>query len=133
MTGRAGSQRGAAMVEAMLGTVILLFFSLLVVQVVLVFHATLAAHAAATRSARAQALGSSPSMRDQVYNAQKGNAIKAISWQGLQCNESSTLVRCQVTVRVPSILPGGGFLFGGGFTGVNITESGQYPKIDKGG
>lgn len=121
------------MVEAMLGTLLLLFAALLVIQVIIIFHASLAAHSAATRSARAQALGASTSQRDSVYQAQRANAIKIINWQGITCTPSGDLVTCTVKAQVPSILPGGGFLFGGNFAGVPIEERGQYPMIDQGG
>lgn len=130
-------ERGAAMVEATIGIIMLLGVMLMVLQLILVFHATLAAHSAATRAARAYALEGPGGMASAtaMYNAQKATGLGSLVWEPPVCNYTSTLVTCTARVRVPSIMPGAGTMFGGGgLSGpVVVAETGQYPVIDTGG
>lgn len=121
------------MVEATIGIVMILFVALMFMQVLLVFHASLAAHAAAQRAARDGALTGDPAAGTATAAVLQGNTLKIIKWQAPSCAQQGSVMQCTVTAGVPSMVPGGGLFMGGGWSGVEIKETGQYPMFDKGG
>lgn len=125
---RPADERGVAMIEATIGTVLLLFAAMTTIQLVLVFHGALAAHGAAARAARTLAVTGSSAMAEQVYQQQTSTSLRALRWQGVSCVKETRRALCTVTVEVPAILPGGGLFGGGGLTGhIPLHETGVYP------
>lgn len=125
-------ESGVAMIEATIGTIMLLFVTLGVMQMLLVFHASLAVHGAATRAAREYAVRESFSAADEVYQAQRNSSFRAIAWQPLECvplTKTTQTAECTVRASVPAILPGSAVLGGGKLTGSwPIEEKGAYPR-----
>ena len=116
------------MIEATLGTVLLIFAAMITIQLVLVFHGALAAHGAATRIARTLAVTGSDTMVSQVYDQQTATSLKALKWQRYECIKEARVARCTVYVNVPSMIPGGGLIGGGGLRGdLPLQETGYYP------
>lgn len=125
---RWAAQDGVAMVEATIGTILLLFAALAAVQLVLVFHGTLAAHGAAIRSARTLAVTGSRQLAQSTYEDQRSAALGMIRWEQFDCSQTSTMAQCEVVIKVPVIVPGGGLFGGGGLTGpLLVRETGAYP------
>ena len=118
------------MVEATIGTVLLLFAALGAIQLILVFHGALAAHSAATRSARAMALTFDHAEAERVFRLQKATSLSAINWIELRCYGVENGAECQVRAEVPSILPGSGLFFGS-ITSIPIRETGYYPNFER--
>lgn len=121
------------MVEATMGVVLLMLAAVAAIQLVLVFHAALAAHSAAARSARAFALTWDYSAARRVYQLQQSTALRAISWGELECDRRPDGALCVVRVDVPSLLPGGGLFMGdgGNMMLVSLTENGFYPNFER--
>lgn len=121
------------MVEATLGVVLLMLAAVAAIQLVLVFHAALAAHSAAARSARAFALTWDYAAASRVYELQKSTALQAIIWEELRCDRRGDGGECTVRVQVPSLLPGGGLFIGEGRNPmlVLLRETGYYPNFER--
>jgi hypothetical protein len=124
-------ESGSVLVEATVGMVMILYIALAVVQLVLVFHATLAAQSAATRSARAVALNPAhdPASANQVYWAQQGVSLRSLKWDAAPvCGQVGGAVKCTALVRVPTVLPAAALFFGGGLTGpILVAQQGYFP------
>lgn len=129
----ATDQRGVALIEATLGTVILLLAALIVIQMVLVFHAVLAAHSAAVRTARTLAIAGSGAVAE-TYRRQVSTTLAALTWGEPDCRRTDTLATCTVEVRVPAIVPGAGLFADGSVSGRLVyQETGWYPIGDGSG
>ncbi|MDF2628849.1 MAG: hypothetical protein K0R39_2680 [Symbiobacteriaceae bacterium] len=121
-------QEGVAMVEATIGTVLLLFAALGTLQLVLVFHGALAGHTAVIRAARTMAITQDQGRAQQTFQAQMSTALRGISGGGLTCNPNPPLVSCTATIFIPSIMPGAGLFTGDSIIGpISITHTGSYP------
>ncbi|HYF94508.1 MAG TPA: hypothetical protein VD969_20005 [Symbiobacteriaceae bacterium] len=129
------SEEGVTAVEATLGISLLLFVALFAIQLVLFFHGTLAARAAALNGARDVALTGDPNAGRPAYLRQQSTALGSLRWPGIVCQFRTTEATCEARVQIPSIVPAGGALFGsGGVLGpITVTESAQYPALDTGG
>ncbi|MFZ5826303.1 MAG: TadE/TadG family type IV pilus assembly protein [Bacillota bacterium] len=130
---RIHGEEGVALVEATIAVMIILLLALMFMQIVIVFHASLAAHAAAQRAARDGALTGSPSAGQATATKLQGSTIRIVKWSAPSCWKDGNVMRCQQQVHVPSIMPGGGLFMGGSWSGVDIIEDGQYPMYDKTG
>ncbi len=127
--GNRAGERGVAMVEATIGTVLLLLAALIVIQLSLVFHGALAAHGAATRSAREYALTEDMGEVQEVYRLQIGTSLRALRWEPPECRLESTRAFCTAVVRVPVVVPGAGVVGGGGpLSPIPVVEIGTYPR-----
>lgn len=130
---------GVAMIEATLGTLLLLFAALGAMQMVLAFHAALADHTAVTRAARTYAITGSLDEAGQTYENQRSSSFRSLKWDDIQCLPAKAspsspwpadtrVVQCTARVRIPTMLPGGGLFSRGGFTEPpSVTETGYYP------
>lgn len=124
----ANAEDGVAMIEATLGTVILIFAALAAVQIVLVFHGALAAKSAATRAARTYAITGDLRQAEATAQLQYSTALAALKWAPVVCQHPDSFARCTVAVTIPTVIPGGGLFAGGGvFTAPQISEDGAYP------
>lgn len=122
-------ERGVAMVEAFVGTAFLLFAALITLQIVLTFHARLAAHEAAIRVARTYALTRDMNKAQATYDLQTSTSIRTLRWDALACNASPAEATCTVRVHVPILVPGGGiFGDGGALSPLTVQISGRYPS-----
>lgn len=130
---RMREEEGVALVEATIAVLIILLLALTFMQIVVVFHASLAAHAAAQRAARDGALSGSPSAGQSTATKLQGSTIRIVEWKAPSCWKDGNVMKCRQQVRVPSIVPGGGLIMGGNWNGLEITEEGQYPMYDKAG
>jgi len=122
------------MIEATIGTVVLLLAALLAIQLILVFHGALAAHSAAVRAARAMALTHEYSEAKRVFKLQQSTALGALDWELIRCTPSTDGATCEVQVTVPSILPGSGLFLGQGasLTAIPLPpERGYYPNFER--
>lgn len=133
MRARIHGEEGVALVEATIAVLIILLLALMFMQIVVVFHASLAAHAAAQRAARDGALTGSPSAGQATATKLQGSTIRIVQWKAPSCWKDGNVMRCEQKVNVPSIMPGGGLFMGGSWNGVEITEEGRYPMYDKAG
>lgn len=126
-------QRGAVFIEALISIIFILYMALMVGQMFMVFHATMAAKSAAMRSARAVALDPNLNMQaaSGPYQAHQARYIAALSWPPApDCTQSGREIVCQVSVRVPTFLPAGALFFGGGMKDdIEVTETGRFPVI----
>lgn len=120
------------MIEATIGTVLLLFAALGAIQLILVFHGALAAHSAAARTARAMALTHEQAEANRVFATQMATSLGALKWTGPSCSTASNGATCSVTVAIPAILPGSGLFLGssGSLTTISLTETGFYPNFE---
>lgn len=109
------------MVEATMGTVLLLFAALIVIQFVLVFHGRMAAYGAALRSARSFAITGSFAHAQTTFNHQVSASLGALDWEELSCSRQSGVGTCTVTVHVPIVIPGGTLIIR------PYTKTGVYP------
>jgi hypothetical protein len=122
-------ERGVAMIEATIGTVLLLLAALIVIQLVLVFHGSLALHGAVARSARTMALTGDQSAAAATFAAQQGTALKSIKWRFRGCRVVQNVAHCDASVDIPVVFPGAGLFGGGGLTGpIPQDETGSYPQ-----
>lgn len=120
-------QDGIAMIEATIGTVLLLTAALIAMQLVLIFHGALAAHSAATRAARAMAITGQDSSAQRVYQQQRATSLGAVQWDPRAvCSMESSGATCRVRVRVPTLVPGVGLLLPDG-----LEEEGWYPNFQQ--
>jgi Flp pilus assembly protein TadG len=116
------------MIEATLGTVILIFAALAAVQIVLVFHGALAAKSAATRAARTYAITNDLNEADRTAQRQYSTALAALKWEPAECDRSSGMAHCKITVTIPEVVPGGGLFAGGSvLSQPTRSEEGWYP------
>lgn len=129
------------MVEATIGSLLLLFVCLAAIQLVLVFHGNLAAHGAVTRAARTYALTRDDQMAGDTFAVQMSTALGALRWNSPRCyleaNYRGTGVQaaqCQVSVYVPFVLPVGGLFGNSQFAGtIRVDRTGVYPYGEKSG
>lgn len=135
MQQKRSDEAGVTAVEATLGISLLLVVALFAIQLVLYFHGTLAARAAAINGAHAVALTGETGRALPEYQKQQETSLGSLTWTGLHCQYLPKVATCSVTVQIPSIIPAGGALFGnGGFLGpITVTETAQYPTSDSGG
>lgn len=121
-------QEGVAMVEATIGTVLLLFAALGTLQLVLVFHGALAGHTAVIRAARTMAITQDHWRAEQTFQQQMSTALRGISGSGLSCGPNGPLVTCAAEIHIPSIMPGAGLFTGNTpFEPMTIRHTGSYP------
>jgi Flp pilus assembly protein TadG len=110
------------MIEATLGTFLLLFAALGAIQIVLYLHGELAAHAAASHMARSYALTRSQAEADEQFADQRYSSFGFLRWANQGCTAVGGFARCTVAVTVPTLLPGVQF------TGLTQrTATGAYP------
>lgn len=135
MRGRwVADERGVAMIEATIGTVLLVLAALIVIQLVLVFHGSLALHGAVARAARTMAITGSDRLAEETFIEQKSTALGAIQWHFERCFMDGDMARCKASVDIPIVFPGAGMFGGGGLTGpYNRPMEGSYPKGRVGG
>lgn len=120
------------MVEATIGTVLLLLAALGAIQLVLVFHGALASYGAVIRASRTYAITREDSRAADTFRVQMSTAIKALQWTNPQCGMVSGASQCSVTVTIPTVLPGAGLFTGNSVLGpITITQTGIYPYGDK--
>ncbi|HYF80798.1 MAG TPA: hypothetical protein VD973_27115 [Symbiobacteriaceae bacterium] len=121
-------QEGVAMVEATIGTVLLLFAALGTLQLVLVFHGALAGHTAVIRAARTMAITGDHWRAEQTFQQQMSTALRGISGGALNCGNNGQLVTCSAVINIPSIMPGAGLFTGNSpIEPMDITHTGSYP------
>lgn len=121
-------QEGVAMVEATIGTVLLLFAALGTLQLVLVFHGALAGHTAVIRAARSMAITGDEWRAEQTFQQQMSTALRGISGSGLDCNNNGQVASCTATITIPSIMPGAGLFTGNSpIAAMTIPHTGTYP------
>lgn len=121
--------RGTALVEGVMGIVLLLAAMLAALQVMLVSHAALAGRSAALRVARTYGLTCSQVAADQEWLVQQEHTLPVISWDGPPTyGVSGGLAYVTVRLRVPPVFPGAGVFGGGGLTGpLYLAMRGAYP------
>lgn len=126
-------ERGAVFIEAFISIIFILYMGLLVAQMFMVFHASMAAKSAAMRAARAVALDPhlDPDAGLGPYTAQRARYIASLVWAPTPgCSPAGNEVVCNATVKVPTFLPGGALFFGEGIRGpIEVTETGRFPII----
>jgi hypothetical protein len=121
-------QEGVAMVEATIGTVLLLFAALGTLQLVLVFHGALAGHTAVIRAARTMAITGDHWRAEQTFQQQMSTALRGISAGPIRCGPSGQVMACTADIYIPSIMPGAGMFTGNSPIGpVSIPHTGTYP------
>lgn len=98
--------RGVALIEATMGTFLLLFAALGAIQIVLYLHGELAANAAASHMARTYSLTRSMQQVNQDFADQRYTSFGFLVWANGGCTAASGFARCNVTVTVPAVLPG---------------------------
>lgn len=99
-------QRGVAMIEATIGTFLLLLAALGAIQIVLYLHGELAAGNAASHMARTYALTRDQRAADSDFADQRYSSLGFLRWTNERCVESGGFARCTVQVRIPAIVPG---------------------------
>lgn len=119
---------GVAMVEATIGTVLLLLAALGTIQLVLVFHGALAGHSAVVRAARSLAVTGEQSRALQTFQAQMTTSLRGIEGT-VFCTPGGTAATCEATITVPSVMPGAGLFTGSGPVGPVVIPHirGTYP------
>lgn len=119
---------GVAMVEATIGTVLLLLAALGTIQLVLVFHGALAGHSAVVRAARTLAVTGEHGRAMETFQAQMTTSLRGIAGR-VTCDRGAAAATCDATITVPSVMPGAGLFTGSGPVGpVTITNiKGTYP------
>lgn len=123
-----GGEAGLALVEATVGTCLLIFAALLSLQVALVFHGALAARTAANHSARAYALTRDEARAQAAFQGQRGTTLGLVRLDLLGCRPAGPVGMCHVQATVPVVLPGAGIFGGRGATGpLAVVEVGAYP------
>jgi hypothetical protein len=131
---RVADERGVAMIEATIGTVLLVLAALIVIQLVLVFHGSLALHGAVARAARTMAITGSEPLAEETFIEQKSTALGAIKWRFKRCGWKDDKAQCEAGVDIPVVFPGAGMFGGGGLTGpIHRDMTGSYPKGRVGG
>lgn len=114
--------RGVALIEATMGTFLLLFAALGAIQIVLYLHGELAAGNAASHMARIYALTRDRQAVDREFADQRYASFGFLRWTNEGCDPVLGFARCTVSVRVPALVPGIQFF------GLNVLEAtGAYP------
>lgn len=127
-------QEGVAMVEATIGTVLLLLAGLATMQLVLVLHGVLAQQGAVVRAARTYAITVDAGAAKQTFDTQMGTALGSIHWSVPTCSRAGSVAQCTVTITIPSVLPGAGLFTGSSAMGpISQTRTGVYPYGEKSG
>lgn len=104
---RYSRSRGVALIEATMGTFLLLFAALGAIQIVLYLHGELAAGNAASHMARTYALTRDQRMADSEFIDQRYSSFGFLRWTNFGCNASDgRFARCTVQVTIPAIVPG---------------------------
>lgn len=128
LPGELRRQDGVAMIEATIGTVLLLLAALGTIQLVLVFHGALAGHSAVLRAARTMAVTNNSSRAVQTFQAQMTTALRGIQGDSVSCGIDRQVATCRAQIIVPSVMPGAGLFTGNGPTGpLIIAQTGTYP------
>lgn len=98
--------RGVALIEATMGTFLLLFAALGAIQIVLYLHGELAAGSAASHMARTYALTRDRQAVDTEFANQRFSSFGFLEWANFGCTAASGFARCTVQVTIPAIVPG---------------------------
>lgn len=94
------------MIEATMGTFLLLFAALGSIQIVLYLHGELAAGNAASHMARTFALTRKQEAADRDFEDQRYTSFGFLRWARDPCDAVGGFARCTVKVTVPAIVPG---------------------------
>jgi hypothetical protein len=122
-------EAGVALIEATLGTCLLIFAALVVVQIVLGFHGRISAHEAAMYSARRFSLTRDLAKVQEDYDRQRATSLRALVWKDQPtCSievsgQGEKLAVCVVELRVPVVIPGAALIGSGGW----IPYTGSFP------
>lgn len=122
MQHRYSRSRGVALIEATMGTFLLLFAALGAIQIVFYLHGELAAGNAASHMARTYALTGDQQAADRDFADQRYSSFGFLRWTNLRCNAVGGFARCTVQVRIPAIVPGVQLT-----SFVDRTATGAYP------
>jgi hypothetical protein len=113
---------GVALIEATMGTFLLLLAALGAIQFVLVLHGSLTAHSVASQLARRYALTRSDAQVQLLWSEQTHATFGYLRWDYPRCDQSGSMGQCRLTVHVPTLIPGVSLL------GIDaITQTGAYP------
>jgi Tfp pilus assembly protein PilV len=111
-----------AMIEATIGTFLLLLGALGSIQIAIVLHGSLAAYSAGAQLARTYALTRSEAAVDAAFARLNYTTFSYLHWQRPFCTDDGKMARCQIKGQLPTLVPGVTFVGGN-----QVEATGAYP------